>query len=634
MSEESYEEENLDVFMLKAAEIFSQPSSKEKADLLESLKQHLSSIFDNKGEMENFFKTLSSVIFSQDLKLINKQVFILYPVIYSFNPKLLTNYFYFFLDSLQLCLTDKNKNEFTFLSKIFSDVVQSFFNEKNENIIKKNYLLDKKGKNFLFEKIMDFCEENIRTNKRLEQSFGCLILTEFIEKCPLIKDPNYLDIIFKKISDYLDDRWFECKLDLLNCTISLIFSAENKFRPYANICLFKVMDYLTDTDWMMRKLAINIVYTLVFYCKDEILAVKENIIEFINALKEDEKEEIREVCKQILDFILNDSDNKTKEKRSIEINSQSNKSNKSKKTKKTRNENVSQEKKKKNNSTNTSNNTNSNSKNNSAKNAKNKNVDIIPIKNKENKEDNNSNINNTNDIKELDDKINLIINEIKKISDEQEKFRIKLENLIQKEEDNYNNLNERFILIEKKNMLKKRNKKGNNNLFTNNSYNSSGGIKINNRSVNYSKEKRTIKPKMYLSKQYEEKKINKLKNDFQNGNYNEALIESKQNDKYLLELLPLMIKEIIPKIEIAILEDSISRLNKRIYILYMDGEFNYINDILEFYEQLINAKKKLKLVTKLRIKEAMNFLKSKGNNFFEENDMNKIDNIIDMMAKA
>ena len=30
----------------------------------------------------------------------------------------------------------------------------------------------------------------------------------------------------------------------------------------------------------------------------------------------------------------------------------------------------------------------------------------------------------------------------------------------------------------------------------------------------------------------------------------------------------------------------------------------------------------------------MNFLKSKGNNFFEENDMNKIDNIIDMMAKA
>ena len=39
------------------------------------------------------------------------------------------------------------------------------------------------------------------------------------------------------------------------------------------------MDYLTDTDWMMRKLAINIVYTLVFYCKEEIMAVKENIID-------------------------------------------------------------------------------------------------------------------------------------------------------------------------------------------------------------------------------------------------------------------------------------------------------------------------------------------------------------------
>jgi len=147
-------------------------------------------------------------------------------------------------------------------------------------------------------------------------------------------------------------------------------------------------------------------------------------------------------------------------------------------------------------------------------------------------------------------------------------------------------------------MLKKRNKKGNNNLFTNNSYNSSGGIKINNRSVNYSKEKRTIKPKMYLSKQYEEKKINKLKNDFQNGNYNEALIESKQNDKYLLELLPLMIKEIIPKIEIAILEDAISRINKRIYILCMEQGSNSINDILIFYNELLNAKINIKLITK------------------------------------
>ena len=610
MSEDSYEEENLDDFMLKAADILSQKSNKEKKDIIESLKQHLSSIYENKPEMDNFFKTLNSVIFSEDLKLKNKQAFILYPIIFSLNPKSSVNFFYFFLDSLQVSITEENKNDFTFLSEIFSDVVQTFFSEKKKNAINKSYLIDKNDKNILFEKIMEFCEENIKTNKKLEQSFGCLILTDFIEKCPLVKEQKYLDIIFKKINEYLEDRWFECKLDLLNCTISLVFSAQNKFKPYANTCLFRVMDYLTDSDWMMRKLAINIVYTLVFYCKDEILAVKENIIEFLTALKEDENEEIKEVCKQILDFILNDSNNDANndlnnERKNIEDNPKIKNiksNNKNKSIKKQRDENIQ---------------------------VKDENIKDNDI----NKDDINK---NNNDIQELDTKINMIIEEIKKIKDEQEKFKIKLENLIQKEENNYYNLNERFKIIEQNNKFKKRNKY-NNNLLNNSSYNNSSNKKnnISNYSDNNNKSpKDKIKPKIFLSKQYEEMKIENLKNDFQNGKYNEALLESKQNDKYLLELLPLMKREIIPKIDIAILEDCISRLNKRIYILCMDDEWEYISDILMFYLQLLNSKKKLKIIIKLSIKDAMNFLKSKGNNFLEENDMNNIETIINTIVKA
>ena len=602
MSDDSYEEENLDDFMLKAADILSQKSNKEKKDIIESLKQHLSSIYKNKPEMDNFFKTLNSVIFSEDLKLKKKQAFILYPIIFSLNPKSSVNFFYFFLDSLQVSITEENKNVFTFLSEIFSDVVQTFFSEKKKNVINKSYLIDKNDKNILFEKIMEFCEENIKTNKKLEQSFGCLILTDFIEKCPLVKETKYLDIIFKKINEYLEDRWFECKLDLLNCTISLVFSAQNKFKPYANTCLFRVMDYLTDNDWMMRKLAINIVYTLVFYCKDEILAVKENIIEFLTALKEDENEEIKEVCKQILDFILNDSNNDfNKERKNNEDNPEIKnikKDNKNKSIKKQRDENVQE---------------------------KTQNIKDNDI----NKADTNK---NKNDIEELDTKINMIIEEIKKIKDQQEKFKIKLENLMQKEESNYYNLNERFKIIEQKNIFKKRNKY-NNNLLNNNSSNKKNNI--SNYSDNNNKSpKDKIKPKIFLSKQYEEMKIENLKNDFQNGKYNEALLESKQNDRYLLELLPFMKREIIPKIEIAILEDCISRLNKRIYILCMDDEWEYIRDILMFYLQLLNSKKKLKIIIKLSIKDAMNFLKSKGNNFLEENYMNNIETIINTIVKA
>ena len=588
MSENSFEEENLDEFMIKASDILieKEKPNPEKNSIIESLKQHLLSIYENKGEMDNFFKTINSVIFSGDLKLIHKECFILYPIIFSFIPKLTINYFDYFVESFQICVTEENKNFFTFFCEIFSEVLQIFYNDKNKNIINKKYLLDKSSKKILFNKILHFCEENINTNKKLEQSFGCLILTEFIEKCPLIKEEKYLEIIFKKISDYLDDRWFQCKLDLLNCTISLIFSAENKFKPYANTCLFRVMDYLTDTDPLMRKLSINIVYTLVFYCKEEILEVKENIIEFLNVLKEDENDEIKEICKKILEFIQNNSNNNSINRKTKKINNNKVLNNSGKKTDKS-----------------------------------------IQEKFKINTINNKNNYDNK-DLEELDSKINIILNEINKIKQVQEKFQIDLDVLEQKEENNYNILNQRFKLIEQN--IKTRKKINRDNISNNSSDAKKDNYSNCTEYSNYSqREKRIIKPRIFLTKQYEEKKIELLKNQFKNGKYNEALIESKTNEKYLLNILPLFDKSIIPKIEIAILEDSISRLNKRIFILCMDGDIETINDILVFYKELINSKIKLKTITKLSIKDALNFLKSKGNNFLDENDFNNIDKIID-----
>lgn len=583
MSEE-YSEENLDEFMLKASEILSEKNNKEKSVIIDSLKQHITSIFNNKEELDNFFKTLNSVIFSEDLKLKHKKAFTLYSLTYSFNPKLFQNFIHFFLDSLQLCITEQNKDEFTFLSETFSEVITKFYTEQND---KKNFLLTKNEKEALFNKILAFCENNIRTNNKLEQSFGCLILTEFIEKCPLINtEKNILKILFQKISEYIDDRWFKCKLDLLNCTISLIFATQEKFKPYANICLFRVMDYLTDPDWMMRKLTINIVYTLVYYCRDEIMEVKDNIIEFLNVLKMDENEEIRQVCKNILNLIknenINDNEN-IKDKDNVIDNSNEKEVD--------NNDNII---------------INNNSyKNNGSNNKSHKNNNNKVIKNNIKKNNNNmnySNKKNKNDIEELNSKIDIILSEIKKINEEQENFRIKLENLMKKEENNYNNLSSRFAIVE--NHSRK--------IFNNG---------------NTSKQRMKL-IKYTDSKHEEEIKISNLKQKFLSGKYNEALIDTKQNDKYLLNILPLIEKDIIPKIEIAILEDAISRINKRIYILCMEQGINSINDILIFYNELLNAKIKIKLITKMRIKDAMNFLKSKGNYFLEDTDMDNIDNIL------
>ena len=302
MTEEEYEDQDINEFLLGATKTLNDKTNVHYKAIRDALVNHVNSNFKNEDEMANFFTSLNNVIYpnkdSSDNKKFRKDAFYLYPIIYSANPRLSSKYIDYFLLALQESIYDENRPNFSFLSSIFDNIIDCFF--KNNANTKP---LPEKKKDSVYQKLLNFCNENIKTNKRTPQSFGCLLLTELIEKCPLVKRDEYLGPLFNRFSNYLEDRWFECKLDLLNCTISLIFTVNTLFKPYANVCLFRVLDYLTDNDWMKRKLAINIVYTLVVYCKNEIMEVKENIIEFLSILKEDPVSEVQEVCLQTLKLI-------------------------------------------------------------------------------------------------------------------------------------------------------------------------------------------------------------------------------------------------------------------------------------------------------------------------------------------
>jgi hypothetical protein len=392
---------------------------------------------------------------------------------------------------------------------------------------------------------------------------------------------------------------------------------------------------------MKRKLAINIVYTLVFYCKEEILAVKENIIDFLNMLKEDPIDEVKEVCLQTLKFIEeNDPSNEENKNNDIKSNTRKNENEKPR--------NVFNKNKNKNNKKNDIINNNYLKNNNksgigSGGNKK-KNNDGFAEKIQKEKEflekleknNNNSNLNDS-----FGNTINGILQQLKKIQEDQSQF-LNIVNNIQKTVDNnFTTLNERVMNLEKKAGIKSNfNMKSNldNNISSFNSNNlnnkekeneikSNNNEKINinnNQNINANKNKK-IK---ILSKKEEQNKIDELKKKFVNGKYNEVLIESKENDNYLFKLLPFMDKNIIPKIEIVILEDIINRLNKKISIICLGTGRANINDILTFYIQLTKSKVNLKLITQLSIKDTLKFLKAKSNNKLIQNDINNIDTIL------
>jgi len=88
---------------------------------------------------------------------------------------------------------------------------------------------------------------------------------------------------------------FNAKHELLNCLISLILGAENLFNPFAKLVFNKILDFLTNEDWMQRKLSLNIIYTLSLYCKNEILPLKEHILNILDILKKDKVKEVRDI---------------------------------------------------------------------------------------------------------------------------------------------------------------------------------------------------------------------------------------------------------------------------------------------------------------------------------------------------
>ena len=226
MSEYEYEEQNLDDFLIESSKkLISEVNNDEKGTIIESLKQHLSSIFNNQYELQNFYKILTNVIFKKNSnKIINRQCFKIYPLVFSFNPNSCYKYIDFYLLSLNRCITEENKADFTYLGLIFSEIISILFSKEkgNNNLISELYSLGENDIYKLYDKLFKFLKEKIQSSDKISQSFGCLLLTELIEKCPIIKEEKYLEEIFKLLSDNLEAKKFQCKLDAINIYFYLV----------------------------------------------------------------------------------------------------------------------------------------------------------------------------------------------------------------------------------------------------------------------------------------------------------------------------------------------------------------------------------------------------------------------------
>ena len=228
------------------------------------------------------------------------------------------------LSIIQSITKDSNNSIFPAIANTYAEIVQNLMPTDISFASEELNMEEKRA----YEMLQGFCIYNMKQEEKANRIIGSLCLTKLVENCPIVLQEHYMQFIWDNIINFIETKNYTAKYELLNCLISLILGAEGLFAQYANSTLYKVLDFLTEDDWNKRKLALNVIYTLIFYCKDEIMPLKEHIISFLRVLKTDKIKEVREVCLLILQIFNENEPIKKKNEKEKSIGSLINNKNK------------------------------------------------------------------------------------------------------------------------------------------------------------------------------------------------------------------------------------------------------------------------------------------------------------------
>jgi hypothetical protein len=104
---------------------------------------------------------------------------------------------------------------------------------------------------------------------------------------------NFSQYIWEKISLFLDSENFLPKNYLLKYIYDFISKFKTPFKPYVNIAIYKILEFLDNNDANIRKASLNILGLLISFYPNEIQPIKNSIIKLLTILHNDKDDNIR-----------------------------------------------------------------------------------------------------------------------------------------------------------------------------------------------------------------------------------------------------------------------------------------------------------------------------------------------------
>jgi hypothetical protein len=174
-----------------------------------------------------------------------------------------------------------------YIGEIFKKIIFYLFNDeegKNKNEINKD----------LFETCQGFCLYNMKLMEMNNQLVGIICLNILLTELDysFLNKNNFAYYIWDKISLFLDSK-FTPKSNLLKYLYDFISKFKIPFKPYVDMAIYKILEYLDNDDPNIRKASLNILGLLISFYPNEIEPIKNSIIKLLTILHNDKDDNIR-----------------------------------------------------------------------------------------------------------------------------------------------------------------------------------------------------------------------------------------------------------------------------------------------------------------------------------------------------
>ena len=145
--------------------------------------------------------------------------------------------------------------------------------------------------------------ENFLHDQRNTQIGSAMCISRIIQTSPV----NCLEFLMPKIVVKLKEAFVSgyCKsqTQLLESLLSLILGVEEKFQDHLQEVLPTILDSMLNSDWTVRKISNDIIYTLCVLIPDGIINHKEQIIKHLNGCRFDKIKHVRDAAAMAINIV-------------------------------------------------------------------------------------------------------------------------------------------------------------------------------------------------------------------------------------------------------------------------------------------------------------------------------------------